>query len=283
MKIPFPRRQLSLVGCVGFGLLSLFFATTFAASDRPRLSGRDVAHSLHHKLTTLPRKQLTDDAVYDNVYALIHRVLLRAGVSWAAEFNPRLELIPFVEVDGQPRDAFEIEAVPAAASTTTTADTSTGGITTLVFRGSSGVALTTAFGHYLRAHAHCDFHWEQAGNYSFAALPQSIAGLPLPVQVDRVVFLSKYRYYQNTCTASYSFAWKDWAAWEQEIDWMAMNGFNLPLAFTGQEIVWQRLWTKYGLTEEDLQQYFSGPAFLAWQRMANIRGFAGKWGNGVIH
>lgn len=25
----------------------------------------------------------------------------------------------------------------------------------------------------------------------------------------------------------------DWERWEREIDWMALNGINLPLAFTG--------------------------------------------------
>lgn len=32
---------------------------------------------------------------------------------------------------------------------------------------------------------------------------------------------------------SYSSTWWDWPRWEREIDWMAMNGINLPLAFTG--------------------------------------------------
>jgi hypothetical protein len=26
----------------------------------------------------------------------------------------------------------------------------------------------------------------------------------------------------------------NWERWSREIDWMAMNGVNLPLAFTGQ-------------------------------------------------
>jgi alpha-N-acetylglucosaminidase len=56
---------------------------------------------------------------------------------------------------------------------------------------------------------------------------------------------------------------------------MALNGFNLPLAFTGQEIVWQQLWKDYGVSDSGLQEYFTGPAFLTWQRMANIRAFAG--------
>ena len=53
--------------------------------------------------------------------------------------------------------------------------------------------------------------------------------------------------------------------WEREIDWMALNGINLPLAFTGQEAIWQRVYNKLGFTDKDLDEHFAGPAFLAWQ------------------
>ena len=43
-----------------------------------------------------------------------------------------------------------------------------------------------------------------------------------------------------------------------------MNGINLPLAFTGQEIIWQRVYLGLGLEQEDLDKHFSGPAFFAW-------------------
>lgn len=43
------------------------------------------------------------------------------------------------------------------------------------------------------------------------------------------------------CTHSYSFVWWDWARWEWELDWMALNGINLALAWSGQEAIWQRV------------------------------------------
>lgn len=52
---------------------------------------------------------------------------------------------------------------------------------------------------------------------------------------------SRFRYYQNVCTFSYTSVWWDWTRWEREIDWMALNGINLPLAFTGQEALWQEV------------------------------------------
>ena len=59
-------------------------------------------------------------------------------------------------------------------------------------------------------------------------------------------------------------AFWNWTRWQQEIDWMAMNGVNLPLAFAAQESIWQMVYKQLGLTREELDQHFAGPAFLAW-------------------
>jgi alpha-N-acetylglucosaminidase len=45
---------------------------------------------------------------------------------------------------------------------------------------------------------------------------------------------------------------------------MALNGINLALAFTGQEEIWRRVYGKLNLTQEDISEHLSGPAFLAW-------------------
>ena len=62
-------------------------------------------------------------------------------------------------------------------------------------------------------------------------LPSPLPTVAAPVHMRSPVL---YRYYMNVCTASYSMAWWDWDRWQFEIDWMAMNGINLPLSFTGQ-------------------------------------------------
>ena len=56
---------------------------------------------------------------------------------------------------------------------------------------------------------------------------------------------------------------------------MAMNGLNFILSFTGQEYVWQKLYESIGLNDAEIKEYLAGPAFLAWQRMGNIRGWGG--------
>ncbi|MFB9080715.1 alpha-N-acetylglucosaminidase [Flavobacterium procerum] len=85
----------------------------------------------------------------------------------------------------------------------------------------------------------------------------------------------EYREYLNACTFGYTTPWWDWKRWEQEIDWMALHGINLPTAMEGQEAVWQELWKEYGLTNLQLESHFAGPAYLPWQRMGNINSLEG--------
>ena len=58
---------------------------------------------------------------------------------------------------------------------------------------------------------------------------------------------------------------------------MALNGINMPLAITGQEAVWYNVWSKLGMTDKEIRNYFTGPTYLPWHRMANID----KW-NGPL-
>lgn len=83
----------------------------------------------------------------------------------------------------------------------------------------------------------------------------------------------KFRVYMNYCTLDYSMCWWDFDRWEQEIDFMAMNGINMPLAVIGTEAVWFELLLDYGFTEREALDWVSGPAFWAWQLMTNIEGY----------
>ncbi|XP_047322324.1 alpha-N-acetylglucosaminidase isoform X2 [Impatiens glandulifera] len=75
--------------------------------------------------------------------------------------------------------------------------------------------------------------------------------------------------------SKYSYVWWDWKRWEKEIDWMALQGVNLPLAFTGQESIWQKVFFDYNITMENMNDFFGGPAFLAWARMGNLHAWGG--------
>ncbi|KAL9929559.1 N-acetyl-alpha-glucosaminidase isoform 2-T2 [Glossina fuscipes fuscipes] len=86
-------------------------------------------------------------------------------------------------------------------------------------------------------------------------------------------------YYQNVCTWGYSFIWWDLAKWIQHIDWMAMMGISLTIAPI-QEQLWYEIYSELGLSEEEIDDHFTGPAFLPWLRMGNIRGWAGPLPSG---
>jgi alpha-N-acetylglucosaminidase len=56
---------------------------------------------------------------------------------------------------------------------------------------------------------------------------------------------------------------------------MAMNGVNRPLMVAGQEAVWLDVWKSFGLSEEQIRKYFTGPAHLPWHWMSNIESVDG--------
>ena len=71
-------------------------------------------------------------------------------------------------------------------------------------------------------------------------------------------------------------AWWDWPQWERMIDWMALHGINMPLAVTGQEAVWQKVYRDLGLDRRrDRPSSSSGPAYLPFGWMGCIDGWGG--------
>jgi alpha-N-acetylglucosaminidase len=56
---------------------------------------------------------------------------------------------------------------------------------------------------------------------------------------------------------------------------MALQGINLPLMPLGMEALWVATYRELGLSPQDLEDFFPGPAFLAWGRMGNIQGYGG--------
>lgn len=137
----------------------------------------------------------------------------------------------------------------------------------LHLKGSDNVALCRGFYDYVKTH-----DW---GMYSWSSnnieLPSE---LPVTSSV-KVVSPFQNHYYFNVCTYGYSMPYWDWARWEQEIDWMALHGINMPLALVGYEAILARVWKQMGLTDEEINGYFVGPAHLPWMRMGNVSGIDG--------
>lgn len=82
--------------------------------------------------------------------------------------------------------------------------------------------------------------------------------------------VQNYRVYLNYCTFDYTMCWWDFDKWEREIDFMAMNGINMPLCVVGTEAVWYDTLLEFGFTKEEALNSVSGPAFWAWHLMTNL-------------
>ena len=172
-------------------------------------------------------------------------------------------------------NSFELQIIPKVNNSDVMQLSSSG--RNVVLRGSDGVSLASALNWYLNDWLNVTFDWntyadgQWDGDGTFKAATGQ--GLPLPTTTPIRKRQLPFSYYMNVCTPGYSLAFVPWTYWEKHIDWMALNGVNLPLAFTGQEYVWYKIFLEdYNISLPDQQSFFSGPAFLPWFRMGNMRG-----------
>lgn len=134
----------------------------------------------------------------------------------------------------------------------------------IVISGNSANSMAMGLGHYLKYYCLANVSWDKADSLS---LPKD-----LPIVDKRIIREARVdnRFFLNYCTFGYTMVWWQWEEWEHFIDWMAINGINLPLAITGQESVWYKVWRSLGLTDSEIRSYFTGPAHLPWHRMINL-------------
>ncbi|KAG2668722.1 hypothetical protein I3760_14G004400 [Carya illinoinensis] len=147
--------------------------------------------------------------------------------------------------------------------------------TEIAVKGTTAVEIASGLYWYLKYWCGAHVSWDKTGGIQIASIPKPGS---LPLLEDEGVTIQRpipWNYYQNVVTSSYSYVWWDWKRWEKEIDWMALHGVNLPLAFTGQEAIWQKVFMDFNISKEDLNNFFGGPAFLAWARMGNLHGWGG--------
>jgi alpha-N-acetylglucosaminidase len=180
--------------------------------------------------------------VLSNVYGLAKRVLKDQADHFVFEqINPEAE-----------KDFFEISG--------------SGG--KIMIKGNNGVSLASGLNWYLKNYCHSQFTIIDER----IDLPAKLTVPETPVRIETDF---EYRYFFNVCTFSYTMAWWDWDQWERQIDWMAMNGVNLPLAITGQEAVWYDVYKELGLSDKQIEKFLVGPAYLPWGWMGNIDSLGG--------
>lgn len=137
----------------------------------------------------------------------------------------------------------------------------------IVITGNNAGAMAVGLNYYLKNYCLTEVSWYADEPVE---LPDELPSVEEEVTVDARL---ANRFFLNYCTSGYSMPFWQWRDWERFIDWMALNGVNLPLATTGQEAIWYNVWSKLGLTDEEIRSYFTGPAHLPWHRMCNLDGW----------
>ncbi len=148
----------------------------------------------------------------------------------------------------------------------------------VVIRGNNANSMAVGLNQYLQKYCLSQVSWY---DYNPVELP---ATMPLVPEKQRVKALLPHRFFLNYCTYGYTLAFWKWEQWEHFIDWMALNGVNMPLAMNGEEAVYQKVYRQLGMTDEQIRSFFSGPGHLPWHRMNNIDRWQGplpqKWIDG---
>ena len=143
----------------------------------------------------------------------------------------------------------------------------------ILIKGTKVSLIISGFNFYLNDYLHSSLSWNGNNLMTiFNTIKSNNNKLPNILtnkQYGHRIY--KYTYYKNPCTDSYTMAFWDWDRWEKEIDWMSLNGINLLLLPTINEYIEYLLYTKYyNLNDNDLINYFVGPAFFAWFRMGFV-------------
>ena len=152
------------------------------------------------------------------------------------------------EMISSEQDIFELESVSGK----------------IVIRGNNNNSLAVGLNYYLKYYCHTDISWYDEAITLPSEVPPAIQN-----KIRKTTGL-EYRFFLNYCTFGYTMPWWQWRDWERFIDWMALNGVTSPLAITGQEAIWYEVWKELGLTDKQIREYFTGPAYLPWHRMSNI-------------
>lgn len=128
--------------------------------------------------------------------------------------------------------------------------------------------LIAGYGWYLKNIAKVHLSW----NGNRLALPS-----PLPAPARPVTIESPWKtvFAYNYCTLSYTTAFWDWKRWQQEIDFLALNGFTHALVTAGLEKTWEDFLIGLGYPRDKAIRFIPNPAFAAWWNMGNLEGHGG--------
>jgi len=172
------------------------------------------------------------------VRSLVHRIV--------PAYETRLKFERIASANG--KDVFELEGRNGK----------------IIIRGNNFNSMAVGLNYYLKYYCFTHVSWYKDDPVQVPVV------MPAVNNKIRELARVKKRFFLNYCTFGYTMPWWKWEDWERCIDWMALNGINMPLSTTGEEAIWYAVWKKFGLTDLQIRSYFTGPAYLPWHRMANI-------------
>lgn len=136
--------------------------------------------------------------------------------------------------------------------------------------------MAVGLNYYLKHYCHTHVSWYASDSI---VMPKE-----LPMVNESVSRQAKCdnRFFLNYCTFGYTMPYWKWQDWERLIDWMALNGVTMPLAITGQESIWYKVWTEMGLSDEEVRAYFTGPCSFALASHVQCRLLAKSVAKGLV-
>ncbi|WP_412540094.1 alpha-N-acetylglucosaminidase TIM-barrel domain-containing protein [Longispora sp. K20-0274] len=203
--------------------------------------------------------------------ALSTLAALLTGIAAPAQAAPAFDVAPATASLGRllPAHAaqFSFDAVARPASGDFFSISGTAGAVRV--QGTSPAVLLTGVNWYLRYVAKVDLGWP---GESTSRLP---ATLPAPTGTLRQDAVVPHRFALNDTDDGYSGAYRDWAAFERQIDVLALHGANEVFVQTGADAVYYATLQEFGYSKAELLNWIPGPAHQPWWLMQNMSGFGG--------
>ena len=108
------------------------------------------------------------------------------------------------------------------------------------------------------------------------------AELPLPAAPKAVRRSGDIAFAYNYCTLCYTMAYRGEPFWREEIDRIALFGFNRALVIAGLPKVWQLVLRELGMGEAEIRAFIPDLAATAWWGMGNLEGVGGPLSDTMV-
>lgn len=187
---------------------------------------------------------ITDEEVVENVYGIIDRTVGSAYRDWF-EF----ELLPALESGN---DYYELSMKNGKVH----------------IGANSGLSMAVGLNYYYTHYAGVHISEQERQT----EMPSAIVPVEGTIHKETPM---EIRYANNYYTLNYTFSFLDEEEFQNEYDWMALNGINLVLDLAGQEAVWIKFLQNFGYSVDAAKDWLCGPTFYAWQFMDNMENYGG--------